>query len=140
MAGCSKQISLHAFQGIGEEGLQLLAEARAVAGLPVVSEADAPEHINLVAKYADIIQIGARNMEHYPLLFAAGNARVPIPLNRGVMSTLEELLLSAEYILDNGNTQLMLCEHGIRTFEDYTRTTTDINAMPVLKQMTHLAV
>ncbi len=132
--------SPYAFQGMGEEGLVLLAEAREATGLPVVTEAMATEHVPLVAKYADVIQIGARNMQNYPLLNAAGEARVPVLLKRGMMSTIEELLMSAEYILAKGNTQIMLCERGIRTFERYTRNTTDINAVPVLKQMTHLPV
>ena len=125
---------------MGEEGLQLLAEAREATGLPVVTEAMSPEQILLVEKYADVIQIGARNMQNYTLLNAAGEARKPVLLKRGMMSTIEELLMSAEYILAKGNTQVMLCERGIRTFERYTRNTTDINAVPVLKQVTHLPV
>ncbi len=132
--------SPYSFQGMGEEGLQYLADAREATGLPVVTEAMATEHIPLVAKYADVIQIGARNMQNYPLLNAAGESRTPILLKRGMMSTIEELLMAAEYILAKGNTQVMLCERGIRTFEKYTRNTTDINAVPVLKQMTHLPV
>lgn len=132
--------SPYSFQGMGEEGLQYLAEAREATGLPVVTEAMATEHIPLVAKYADVIQIGARNMQNYPLLNAAGESRTPILLKRGMMSTIEELLMAAEYILAKGNEQVMLCERGIRTFEKYTRNTTDINAVPVLKQMTHLPV
>lgn len=132
--------SPYAFQGMGEEGLELLAEAREATGLPVVTEAMATEHVPLVAKYANVIQIGARNMQNYPLLNAAGEARIPVLLKRGMMSTIEELLMAAEYILAKGNTQVMLCERGIRTFEKYTRNTTDINAVPVLKQMTHLPV
>ncbi len=132
--------SPYSFQGLGEEGLQLLAEARAATGLPVVTEAMSPDQIALVEKYADVIQIGARNMQNYALLNAAGETRKPILLKRGMMSTIEELLMSAEYILAKGNTQIILCERGIRTFEKYTRNTTDINAVPVLKQMTHLPV
>ena len=132
--------SPYSFQGMGEEGLQYLADAREATGLPVVTEAMATEHIPLVAKYADVIQIGARNMQNYPLLNAAGESRTPILLKRGMMSTIEELLMAAEYILAKGNKQVMLCERGIRTFEKYTRNTTDINAVPVLKQMTHLPV
>jgi 3-deoxy-7-phosphoheptulonate synthase len=132
--------SPYSFQGLGEEGLQLLAEAREATGLPVVTEAMSPEQVPLVAKYADVIQIGARNMQNYALLNVAGDARKPILLKRGMMSTIEELLMSAEYILAKGNTQIMLCERGIRTFEKYTRNTTDINAVPVLKQLTHLPV
>ena len=132
--------SPYSFQGMGEEGLQLLAEAREATGLPVVTEAMSPEQILLVEKYADVIQIGARNMQNYTLLNAAGESRKPVLLKRGMMSTIEELLMSAEYILAKGNSQIMLCERGIRTFEKYTRNTTDINAVPVLKQMTHLPV
>jgi len=132
--------SPYSFQGMGEEGLQLLAEAREATGLPVVTEAMSPDQIPLVEKYADVIQLGARNMQNYALLNAAGDARKPVLLKRGMMSTIEELLMSTEYILAKGNTQIMLCERGIRTFEKYTRNTTDINAVPVLKQLTHLPV
>jgi 3-deoxy-7-phosphoheptulonate synthase len=132
--------SPYSFQGMGEEGLQLLAEAREATGLPVVTEAMSPEQILLVEKYADVVQIGARNMQNYTLLNAVGESRKPVLLKRGMMSTIEELLMSAEYILAKGNAQVMLCERGIRTFERYTRNTTDINAVPVLKQMTHLPV
>ncbi len=132
--------SPYSFQGLGEEGLQYLAEAREATGLPIVTEAMGVEHLPIIAKYADVIQIGARNMQNYNLLNAVGETRVPILLKRGMMSTIEELLMSAEYILAKGNTQIVLCERGIRTFEKYTRNTTDINAVPVLKQMTHLPV
>ncbi|MBI5292522.1 MAG: 3-deoxy-7-phosphoheptulonate synthase [Chloroflexi bacterium] len=132
--------SPYSFQGMGEEGLALLAEARQATGLPVVTEAMSPEQVPLVAKYADVIQIGARNMQNYYLLNAAGESGATVLLKRGMMSTIEELLMSAEYILAKGNTQVMLCERGIRTFEKYTRNTTDINAVPVLKQLTHLPV
>jgi 3-deoxy-7-phosphoheptulonate synthase len=132
--------SPYSFQGMGEEGLALLAEARQATGLAVVTEAMAPEQVPLVAQYADVIQIGARNMQNYNLLNAAGESGVKVLLKRGMMSTIEELLMSAEYILAKGNSQVMLCERGIRTFEKYTRNTTDINAVPVLKHMTHLPV
>jgi len=132
--------SPYSFQGLGEEGLQYLAEAREATGLPIVTEAMAPEQIPLVARYADVIQIGARNMQNYDLLRAAGKADKPILLKRGLMSTIEELLMSAEYILAGGNARVMLCERGIRTFEKYTRNTTDINAIPVIKHLTHLPV
>jgi 3-deoxy-7-phosphoheptulonate synthase len=132
--------SPYSFQGMGEEGLEYLALAREATGLPVVTEAMATEHIPLVVKYADVIQIGARNMQNYPLLNVAGDARKPVLLKRGMMSTIEELLMAAEYILARGNNEVILCERGIRTFEKYTRNTTDINAIPVLKQMTHLPV
>jgi 3-deoxy-7-phosphoheptulonate synthase len=132
--------SPYSFQGMGEEGLQLLAEARAATGLPVVTEAMSPEQVPLVARYADVIQIGARNMQNYDLLRAAGKSEKPVLLKRGMMSTIEELLMSAEYILAGGNARVILCERGIRTFERYTRNTTDINAIPVIKHLTHLPV
>jgi 3-deoxy-7-phosphoheptulonate synthase len=132
--------SPYSFQGMGEEGLEYLALAREATGLPVVTEAMSPEQVPLVAKYADVIQIGARNMQNYDLLKAVGKIDKTILLKRGMMSTIEELLMSAEYVLAGGNSQVMLCERGIRTFEKYTRNTTDINAVPVLKQMTHLPV
>ncbi len=132
--------SPYSFQGMGEEGLQYLSEAREQTGLPIVTEAMSPEQVPLVAKYADVIQIGARNMQNYALLNAAGESTSKVLLKRGMMSTIEELLMSAEYILAKGNSQVMLCERGIRTFEKYTRNTTDINAVPVLKQLTHLPV
>jgi 3-deoxy-7-phosphoheptulonate synthase len=132
--------SPYSFQGMGEEGLQYLAEAREATGLPVVTEAMSPEQVPLVAKYADVIQIGARNMQNYDLLKAVGKIDKTVLLKRGMMSTIEELLMSAEYILAGGNSKVMLCERGIRTFEKYTRNTTDINAVPVLKHLTHLPV
>jgi 3-deoxy-7-phosphoheptulonate synthase len=130
--------SPYSFQGLGEKGLEILAEAREATGLPIVTEVMTPEHLPLVARYADVMQIGARNMQNYELLKAVGSHHVPVLLKRGLMSSIEELLMSAEYILSNGNRQVMLCERGIRTFETYTRNTTDINAIPVLKEMSHL--
>ncbi len=132
--------SPYSFQGLGEAGLELLAEARAQTGLPVVTEAMTPDQVPLVGKYADVIQIGARNMQNYGLLTAAGEYGKTVLLKRGMMSTMEEWLMSAEYILAEGNGRVILCERGIRTFEKYTRNTTDINAIPVLKQLTHLPV
>jgi 3-deoxy-7-phosphoheptulonate synthase len=132
--------SPYSFQGMGEEGLQLLAEARNMTGLPVVTEAMSEEQVGLVARYADVIQIGARNMQNYPLLNTVGRSGRPVLLKRGMMSTIEELLMSAEYIMAQGNQRVILCERGIRTFEKATRNTTDINAVPVLKQLTHLPV
>ncbi len=132
--------SPYSFQGMGEKGLELLAEAREATGLPVVTEAMSPEQVPLVARYADVIQIGARNMQNYALLNAAGSSGRSILLKRGMMSTIEELLMSAEYVMAQSNSRVILCERGIRTFEKYTRNTTDINAVPVLKQMTHLPV
>ncbi len=132
--------SPYSFQGLGEEGLELLAEARQITGLPVVTEAMSPEQVPLVTRYADMLQIGARNMQNYALLQAVGKVSRPVLLKRGMMSTVEELLMSAEYILSNGNPRVALCERGIRTFERYTRNTTDINAIPVIKEMSHLPV
>lgn len=132
--------SPYSFQGLGEEALVYLAEARERTGLPVVTEVMSPEQVPLVAKYADILQIGTRNMQNYALLHAVGEAGFPVLLKRGMMSTIEELLMSAEYILSHGNRRVILCERGIRTFETYTRNTLDINAIPVLKELTHLPV
>ncbi len=132
--------SPYSFQGMGEEGLALLAEARAATGLPIVTEAMSPEQVPLVVRYADVIQIGARNMQNYDLLRAVGKTDKPVLLKRGMMSTIEELLMSAEYVLAGGNSRVIVCERGIRTFEKYTRNTTDINAVPVLKALTHLPV
>ena len=132
--------SPYSFQGLGREGLEFLAEAREQTGLLVATEVVSPEQVPLVGTYADILQIGARNMQNYTLLQAVGKAHKPVLLKRGMMSTVEELLMAAEYILSQGNDRLMLCERGIRTFETYTRNTLDINAVPLLKQLTHLPV
>jgi 3-deoxy-7-phosphoheptulonate synthase len=132
--------SPYAFQGLGEDGLELLAEAREVTGLPIVTEVMSPEAVPIVRKYADVFQIGARNMQNYALLQAVGRTRTPVLLKRGLMSTVQEWLMSAEYVLSGGNRQVMLCERGIRTFETATRNTLDINAIPLLKGWTHLPV
>jgi 3-deoxy-7-phosphoheptulonate synthase len=132
--------SPYSFQGMGEEGLELLVEAREATGLPIVTEVMEPGLVPLVCKYADVLQIGARNMQNYALLNAVGESQHTVLLKRGMMSTMEELLMSAEYILSHGNHRIMLCERGIRTFETYTRNTFDINAIPVLKAKTHLPV
>ncbi len=132
--------SPYAFQGLGEEGLELLAEAREVTGLPVVTEVMSPEMVPMVTKYADVLQIGARNMQNFALLNAAGESQHPVLLKRGIAATIEEFLMAAEYILSHGNRRVILCERGIRTFETATRNTTDINAIPVLKSLTHLPV
>ncbi|MCI0711736.1 MAG: 3-deoxy-7-phosphoheptulonate synthase [Chloroflexi bacterium] len=132
--------SPYSFQGMGEEGLKYLAEAREQTGLPIVTEVMDPSLVPLVAEYADVLQIGARNMQNYTLLHAAGKSHHPVLLKRGMMSTIEELLMAAEYILSHGNMRVMLCERGIRTFETYTRNTFDINAIPVLKDITHLPI
>jgi len=132
--------SPYSFQGLGEEGLRFLAAARKETGLPVITEVMAPDKVPLVTTYADILQIGARNMQNYALLHAVGEAQRPVLLKRGLMSTVEELLMSAEYILSHGNDRVILCERGIRTFEKYTRNTLDISAVPLLKQLSHLPV
>jgi 3-deoxy-7-phosphoheptulonate synthase len=132
--------SPYSFQGLGEEGLEILAEARQLTGLPVVTEVMSPELVALVARYTDILQIGARNMQNFALLHEAGKCDKPVLLKRGNSATLEELLMAAEYILSHGNQRVILCERGIRTFETSTRNTTDINAIPVLKSLTHLPV
>ena len=132
--------SPYSFQGLGEEGLRLLREAGEMFNMPVVTEVLAVEDVPLVAKYADVIQIGARNMQNFVLLKEVGKVNKPILLKRGMMATVKELLLSAEYILAQGNPNVILCERGIRTFETATRNTLDISAIPLLKQMTHLPV
>jgi 3-deoxy-7-phosphoheptulonate synthase len=132
--------SPYSFQGLGEKGLEILAEAREVTDLPIITEVMAPEQVPLVARYANALQIGARNMQNFSLLRAAGESGHPVLLKRGHMATIEELLMAAEYILACGNRRLMLCERGIRTFERYTRNTTDINAVPVIKRLSHLPV
>jgi len=132
--------SPYSFQGLGEEGLKYLAEAREVTGLPVISEVMTVETIDLVAEYVDILQIGARNMQNYALLQAVGKTRRPVMLKRGLSGEIQELLMCAEYILSNGNMEVMLCERGIRTYETATRNTFDLNAVPVLKRSSHLPV
>lgn len=132
--------SPYSFQGLGLVGLELLAEARQATNLPVVTEVMTTEQIPMVAQYADVLQLGARNMQNFALLHALGESQKPILLKRGMSATIEELLMSAEYILSHGNRRVILCERGIRTFETATRNTTDINAIPVLKASTHLPV
>lgn len=132
--------SPYSFQGLGEKGLKLLAEARKETGLLVVTELMDTKDVALVEKYADIIQIGARNMQNFNLLKAVGQAEKPVLLKRGMSSTIKELLMSAEYIMSEGNFNVILCERGIRTFEDYTRFTLDVNAVPAIKQLSHLPV
>jgi 3-deoxy-7-phosphoheptulonate synthase len=130
----------YSFQGLEIEGLKLLAKAKEKTGLLIVTEVMSVDRIDLVAEYADILQIGARNMQNFMLLKAVGQIRKPVLLKRGMSATIEEFLLAAEYILSQGNHNVMLCERGIRTFETYTRNTLDINAVPVLKQLSHLPV
>jgi 3-deoxy-7-phosphoheptulonate synthase len=132
--------SPYSFQGMKERGLELLAEARAETGLAIVTEVVASEDVPLVARYADVLQIGARNMQNYRLLEAVGRTQVPVLLKRGPAATVEELLLAAEYILDGGNRQVMLCERGIRTFETHTRFTLPLATVPWLQARTHLPV
>ena len=132
--------SPYSFRGLGPSGLELLSEARQATGLPVVTEVLTPADVELVASHADCLQIGARNMQNFSLLDACGEQRTPVLLKRGMAATVEELLLSAEYILAKGNPNVILCERGIRTFEKYTRNTFDINAIPLLKKLSHLPV
>lgn len=130
----------YSFQGFGEKGLKWLAEAGKKTGLPVVTEVMSPEDVKTVAEYADVLQVGARNVQNFPLLKKLGKTNKPILLKRGLMTTIEEFLLAAEYILAEGNPNVILCERGIRTFETATRNTLDISAIPVLKKKTHLPV
>jgi 3-deoxy-7-phosphoheptulonate synthase len=132
--------SPYSFQGLKEKGLELLALARSETGLAVFTEVMAPEQVRTVAEYADVLQIGARNMQNYPLLEAVGEAGLPVLLKRGPAATIDEFLLAAEYILKTGNTRVMLCERGIRTFEEHTRFTLPLATVPYLQQTTHLPV
>ena len=132
--------SPYSFQGLGEEGLKLLKEASEEFGLPVVTEAMDTRQVELVERYADVIQIGARNMQNFPLLTEVGKTEKPVVLKRGMAASIKELLMSAEYILDQGHNKVILCERGIKTFEDATRFTADISAIPVIKGLTHLPV
>ena len=140
-AGAFKpRTSPYSFQGLGLKGLELLKEVREAYGLPTVTEVMSPNDVILVAQYADVLQIGARNMQNFALLNAVGETQKPVLLKRGMMSTIEELIMAAEYILSHGNTRVMLCERGIRTYETATRNTFDVNAIPVLKTLSHLPV
>jgi 3-deoxy-7-phosphoheptulonate synthase len=132
--------SPYAFQGLGQEGLRLLGEAKARTGLPIVTELMDARDLEPVAEIADVIQIGARNMQNYPLLAEVGRSSVPVLLKRGLSSTVEELVMAAEYILKEGNERVLLCERGIRTFETAYRFTLDLTAVPVLKELSHLPV
>lgn len=132
--------SPYSFQGLGEEGLKIMAEISEEIGLPTISEVMEPEMVPMVSEYIDILQIGARNMQNYPLLNAIGHSHRPAMLKRGLSATIEEMLLAAEYILTGGNHNVILCERGIRTFETWTRNTLDISAVPVLQKVTHLPV
>jgi 3-deoxy-7-phosphoheptulonate synthase len=132
--------SPYAFQGLGEEGLRIMRRAADAHGLAVVSEVMDSQQVGLVARYADILQIGARNMQNYALLREVGHADRPVLLKRGLAATIEEWLMAAEHVMSQGNTQVILCERGIRTFETYTRNTLDLNAIPVVKELSHLPV
>jgi 3-deoxy-7-phosphoheptulonate synthase len=130
----------YSFQGLAEEGLQYLAEAREATGLAIITEVMCPEQVGLVARYADVLQIGTRNMQNYDLLKAVGQQKKPVLLKRGMSATIEEWLLAAEYVLSQGNESVMLCERGIRTFEQHTRFTLPLASVPHLKELTHLPV
>jgi len=130
----------YSFQGLGEEGLKLLAEARSETGLPIVTEVMSPEDVELVEAYTDILQIGSRNMQNFSLLKRVGRAEKPVLLKRGMSATIEEWLGCAEYVLNEGNREVILCERGIRTYETITRNTLDVSAVPILKQLSDLPV
>lgn len=132
--------SPYSFQGMGEDGLKLLKKAKEITGLPIVTEIMDETNFDIVEKYADILQIGARNMQNFSLLKRAGKSNKPILLKRGLAATIEELLMSAEYIMSKGNEQVILCERGIRTFETYTRNTLDLSAVPALQELSHLPI
>lgn len=132
--------SPYAFQGLGEEGLDILTEVKQNTGMPIVTEIMSPKYVELFSEKADIIQIGARNMQNFDLLKEVGQTQKPILLKRGLSSTIEELLMSAEYVMSGGNENVILCERGIRTFETYTRNTLDISAIPAIKKLSHLPV
>lgn len=132
--------SPYSFQGLEEEGLKLLEKARMAYGMPVITEVMDTRQVEMVCRYADILQIGSRNMQNFPLLKEAGLCRKPVMLKRGMNATLDELLLASEYILDGGNENVMLCERGIRSFENSYRNTMDLNAVPMLKRLSHLPV
>lgn len=132
--------SPYSFRGMEEEGLKILAEAREETGLPIITEVMTPADVELVAQYADILQIGARNMQNFMLLDEVGQLQTPVMLKRGMSATIQEWLLCAEYILSHGNRQVMLCERGIRTFETYTRNTMDVSAIPAAKHLSHLPI
>ena len=132
--------SPYSFQGMGEEGLKLLRKAKEETGLPIVTEVMDQENFSIVEEYADILQIGARNMQNFSLLKYAGRSKKPVLLKRGLCATYEELLMSAEYIMSEGNHQVILCERGIRTFETFTRNTLDISAIPAIRELSHLPI
>jgi 3-deoxy-7-phosphoheptulonate synthase len=140
-AGAYKpRTSPYSFQGLGKEGLEILAEVRERYGLKIVTETIDPENLELVAEYADVLQIGARNMQNFSLLKAAGRSGKPILLKRGMSATLEELLLAAEYVMSEGNYDVILCERGVRTFTDHTRNTLDLAIVPAVQRLSHLPI
>ncbi|MDH4209124.1 MAG: 3-deoxy-7-phosphoheptulonate synthase [Anaerolineae bacterium] len=132
--------SPYSFRGLGESGLKILAQAREETGLPLITEVLTPQDVELVVRYADILQVGARNMQNFTLLDEVGRADKPVMLKRGMSATIEEWLLAVEYILSQGNRRVILCERGIRTFENYTRNTMDVSAIPIIKKLSHLPV
>jgi 3-deoxy-7-phosphoheptulonate synthase len=132
--------SPYQFRGLGESGLKMLAQAGKETQMPIITEVMSPDHVDLVAKYADILQIGARNMQNFVLLDEVGKTKKPVLLKRGLSSTLQEWLLAAEYILAQGNEQVILCERGIRTFETYTRNTMDVSSIPIIEKVSHLPI
>ena len=132
--------SPYSFRGLGKEGLKLLAKVHRKTGMPIITEVMSPQDVELVASYADILQVGARNMQNFTLLDEVGKIKKPVMLKRGLSATIQEWLLAAEYILAQGNEQLILCERGIRTFETYTRNTMDISSIPIIKKVSHLPV
>ena len=132
--------SPYSFQGLGEEGLKIMAEARDVTGLPIVTEVMDARDVDLVVEYADILQIGARNMQNFTLLKYVGQANKPVMIKRGLSSTIEEFLMAAEYVISGGNNDVILCERGIRTFETYTRNTLDLSCVPIVKKLSHLPI
>ena len=132
--------SPYQFRGLGESGLKILAQAGKETQMPIITEVMAPDHVDLIAKYADILQIGARNMQNFVLLDEVGKTKKPVLLKRGLSSNIQEWLLAAEYILVQGNEQVILCERGIRTFESYTRNTMDVSAIPIIEKVSHLPI
>jgi len=132
--------SPYQFRGMGESGLKLLAQAGKETQMPIITEVMAPDHVDLVAKYADILQIGARNMQNFVLLDEVGKTKKPVLLKRGLSSSIQEWLLAAEYVMAQGNEQVILCERGIRTFETYTRNTMDLSAIPIIEKISHLPI
>ena len=132
--------SPYQFRGLGESGLKLLAQAGKETQMPIITEVMSPDHVDLVAKYTDILQIGARNMQNFVLLDEVGKTKKPVLLKRGLSSTIQEWLLAAEYVLAQGNEQVILCERGIRTFENYTRNTMDVSSIPIIEKVSHLPI